>query len=76
MNLLSGVRLGAGMGLIPGVGMYTLNKLLVYTQPAHLAIANGAAPSDPELAIRRAQYVRRVLEEEVGRRGQPPSGTA
>ncbi|MGE5232307.1 MAG: ATP--guanido phosphotransferase [Deltaproteobacteria bacterium] len=76
MNLLSGVRLGAGMGLIPGVGMYTLNKLLVYTQPAHLAIANGAAPSDPELSIRRAQYVRRMLEEEVGRRGQPPGGTA
>jgi protein arginine kinase len=76
MNLLSGVRLGAGTGLIPGVGMYTLNKLLVYTQPAHLAVANGAAPSDPELAIRRAQYVRRVLEEEVGRRGPPPGNTA
>src|SRR5712671_5626798 len=36
MNLLSGVRLGVGVGLIPDVGMYTLNKLLVYTQPAHL----------------------------------------
>ena len=34
MNLLSGVRLGVGIGLISGVGMYTLNKLLVYTQPA------------------------------------------
>src|ERR687888_297177 len=37
MNLLSGVRLGVGVGLIPDVGMYTLNKLLVHTQPAHLA---------------------------------------
>jgi protein arginine kinase len=68
INLLSGVRLGVGMGLIPGVGMYTLNKLLVYTQPAHLAVAHGATPSDPELPIRRAEYVRRILEEEVGRR--------
>jgi protein arginine kinase len=69
MNLLSGVRMGVGMGLIPGVGMYTLNKLLVYTQPAHLASTNGVALADPGLDVRRAQYVRRVLEEEVGRRG-------
>ncbi|HEX5385358.1 MAG TPA: protein arginine kinase [Gemmatimonadales bacterium] len=72
MNLLSGVRLGVGMGLIPGVGMYTLNKLLVYTQPAHLAAGqgSGAGPAaDAEIPIRRAQYVRRMLEEEVGRRG-------
>jgi protein arginine kinase len=39
MNLLSGVRLGVGVGLIPDVAMYTLNKLLIYTQPAHLAVA-------------------------------------
>jgi protein arginine kinase len=69
MNLLSGVRLGVGMGLIPGVSMYTLNKLLVYTQPAHLAVASAVAVTDPELASRRAQHMRRVLDEEVGRRG-------
>ena len=73
MNLLSGVRLGVGMALIPGVAMYTLNKLLVYTQPAHLAVAHSVAPTDGELSIRRAQFVRRTLEEEVGRRGQPPT---
>jgi protein arginine kinase len=69
MNLLSGVRLGVGVSLIPDVGMYTLNKLLVYTQPAHLALAEGVAPNDPELPVRRAQFVRKVLESEVGRRG-------
>ena len=67
MNLLSGVRLGVGMELIPGVGMYTLNKLLVHTQPAHLAVAEGLALGDPALAIRRAAHVRRVLEDEAGR---------
>src|SRR6478735_3347340 len=30
MNLLSGVRLGVGVGLIPGVSVYTLNKLLIH----------------------------------------------
>lgn len=69
MNLLSGVRMGVGMGLIPGVGMYTLNKLLVYTQPAHLATSNGVPLADLGLDVRRAHYIRRVLEEEVGRRG-------
>ncbi|HEU4699794.1 MAG TPA: protein arginine kinase [Gemmatimonadales bacterium] len=69
MNLLSGVRLGVGVGLIPDVAMYTLNKLLVHAQPAHLAVAEGVALTDPDLSVRRARFVRRVLEDEVGRRG-------
>jgi protein arginine kinase len=68
MNLLSGVRLGVGLGLIPGVSMYTLNKLLVYAQPAHLAVAEGIGPGDGEVAQCRAQFVRKVLESEAGRR--------
>jgi protein arginine kinase len=69
MNLLSGVRLGVGVGLIPDVAMYTLNKLLVYTQPAHLAVAEGVETTEADLPIRRARFVRKVLESEVGRRG-------
>ncbi len=68
MNLLSGVRLGVGLGLIPNVGMYTLNKLLVFTQPAHLAAAQGRDLAEEELPVRRAAYVRQTLEQEVGRR--------
>jgi protein arginine kinase len=69
MNLLSPVRLGVGVGLIPDAAMYTLNKLLIYTQPAHLAVAEGIAPDDADLPFRRARFVRKVLESEVGRRG-------
>jgi protein arginine kinase len=69
MNLLSGVRLGVGVNLIPDVGMYTLNKLLIYTQPAHLAVAEGVTPDESDLPVRRARFVRKVLESEVGRRG-------
>jgi protein arginine kinase len=69
MNLLSGVRLGVGVGLIPDVAMYTLNKLLIYAQPAHLAVAEGITPDDADLPLRRARFVRKVLESEVGRRG-------
>jgi protein arginine kinase len=68
MNLLSGVRLGVGMDIIPDVGMYMLNKLLIYSQSAHLAQLEGVNLGDPDLPVRRATHVRRVLEGEVGRR--------
>ena len=70
MNLLSAVRLGVGVNLIPGVGVYALNKLLIFTQPAHLAAAGGAAAGDAEGRVARASYVRRLLDEEATRGAQ------
>jgi protein arginine kinase len=67
MNLLSGVRLGAGLNLIPDVSVYTLNKLLIFTQPAHLAAFEAHVPGDSEAGAARANYVRRLLEDEAGR---------
>jgi len=64
MNLLSGVRLGVGLNLITGLSVYTLNKLLIHTQPAHLAVLEGRQPSDPELPAVRATYVRKLLDAE------------
>src|SRR5439155_1383096 len=54
MNLLSGVRLGVGLNLIPSLSVYTLNKLLIFTQPAHLAALEGRQGGDPELPTVRA----------------------
>jgi protein arginine kinase len=71
MNLLSGVRLGVGLHLIPDLGVYTLNKLLIFTQPAHLAQMEGRPLTDPDLPIVRADYVRRTLEAAAAR---PPRG--
>ena len=67
MNLLSGVRLGVGLNLIPRLSVYTLNKLLIYTQPAHLAALDVRAPKDSEQRAARAAYVRQVLEDEAAR---------
>ncbi len=63
MNLLSGARLGVGLGLIPDVTMYALNKLLVYAQPAHIAAldAGGPALSRSDINIKRASYIRQAL---------------
>lgn len=67
MNLLSGVRLGVGLNLIRDVCVYTLNKLLVFTQPAHLALEGGRPISDSDLSILRATHVRRELETDADR---------
>jgi len=71
MNLLSGVRLGVGLGRIPHVSMTALNKLLIFCQPAHVAVAAEVQPDDPSLPIRRAAFVRDVLAQE-SRPGAPP----
>jgi protein arginine kinase len=65
MSFLSTVRLGVGLKLIPGLSVYTLNKLLVFTQPAHLAALEARSPHDPESRAARASFVRRVLDEEA-----------
>lgn len=67
MNLLSGVRLGVGLNMISDLSVYTLNKLLVFTQPAHLAARAERTLADPELATVRAEYVRRALDEDAAR---------
>jgi protein arginine kinase len=69
MNLLSGVRLAVGLQLIGGLSIYTLNKLLVFGQTAHLSHAAGRALSESEAAVARARYVRGVLANEGGSDG-------
>jgi protein arginine kinase len=64
MNLLSGVRLGASLKLLPGLRVYTLNKMMIFTQPAHLEQAAGRDLSSSESDAHRAAYVRRVLATE------------
>ncbi len=67
MNLLSGVRLGVGLNLIKNLSVYSLNKLLVFTQPAHLARPEGRDLSTADLAVLRATHVRHELEAEAAR---------
>ena len=67
MNLLSGVRLGVGLNQISNVSVYTLNKLLIFTQAAHLAQQSGPAASESQAAVMRASYVRQLLDADAGR---------
>ena len=66
MNYLSGVRLAVGLKLISGLSVYTLNKLLIFTQTAHLAHVEGKVLSEAEGNVARARYVRQALARERG----------
>jgi len=66
MNYLSGVRLAVGLKLMSSLSVYTLNKLLIFSQAAHLAYAEGRALTESETNLARARYVRRALDEEAG----------
>ncbi|WP_275829700.1 protein arginine kinase [Roseisolibacter sp. H3M3-2] len=69
MNYLSGVRLAVGLKLISGLSVYTLNKLLIFSQPAHLAYLEGRALTEAEAHVARARYVRQALTSEAGSAG-------
>jgi protein arginine kinase len=66
MKLLSSVRLGVGLKLIPRLSVYTLNKLLIFSQAAHLADIEGRALTVDDTNQARARYVRTALEHEAG----------
>ena len=68
MNLLSGVRLGVGLKLIPGLSVYTLNQIMIFTQSAHLEQMAGRSLEKGEEDIYRATYIRRTL---AGDRSSP-----
>jgi protein arginine kinase len=69
MNYLSGVRLAVGLKLITGLSVYTLNKLLIFSQSAHLAHLEGRTLGESEASLVRARYVRNALAEEAGTHG-------
>jgi protein arginine kinase len=66
MNYLSGVRLAVGLKLIDGLSVYTLNKLLIFSQAAHVSDAEGRPLTESETNQARARYVRLALEREAG----------
>ena len=67
MNLLSGVRLGLSLKLLPGPSVYSLNRIMIFSQNAHLELLAGQALAAGEQDVQRASYVRQVLAEEEER---------
>ncbi|MEM7231234.1 MAG: protein arginine kinase [Planctomycetota bacterium] len=61
MDLLSAVRMGVNLGVIPDVEIRTVNELFIFTQPAHLQKLERCELSSPERDITRATFIRNRL---------------
>ena len=61
IDLLSLVRLGVDLGLIPGVERGRVNRLFIQTQPAHLQKLEGRPLTPAERDGRRARLLRESL---------------
>jgi protein arginine kinase len=64
MHLLSSVRMGVNLGLIPDLEIPAINQLFIHTQPAHLQKLSGSELSTTDRNIERARYLRRHLNKE------------
>ena len=69
MELLSGVRLGVSLGILPSPAVRSLNRMMVFSQAAHLEEAAGRALAPDERRSHRAGYVRAAL----GEQGRSPT---
>ena len=51
-----------GLKLLPGLRVYTLNQIMIFTQSAHLEKLAGATLSPGEADTYRASYIRNLLK--------------
>jgi protein arginine kinase len=70
LNGLSAVRFGVQQGLVDGLGLRDLNRILLLSQPAHLQQLHGRRLDPAERDALRADLVRQVLR--AGDRNQDP----
>lgn len=61
MHLLSAIRLGVGLGILPTLSAKIINEMFLMSQPAHLQKMAGRELSPAERDVERAAYVRERL---------------
>lgn len=61
LALASALRLGVSSGVISSVSPESLNRLLVYTQPAHLQLGEGRQMDPMERDVKRAEVTRALF---------------
>ncbi len=61
MHLLSSIRMGVELGLLPELGMGQVNELFIQTQPAHLQKISGTELDTADRNVARATFLRRHL---------------
>ncbi|MFP6691959.1 MAG: protein arginine kinase [Pirellulales bacterium] len=69
MHLLSSVRMGVELGLLPELPMPKVNELFIQTQPAHLQKISGGELDSADRNVARAKFLRRHLGNREGSSG-------
>ena len=62
VNLLSALRMGVDLEILPQVKRQTINELFIITQPAHLQKISGKKLGPGERDVRRADLIRERLK--------------
>ena len=62
MHLLSSVRLGVNLGMVPDIDIATVNELFIQTQPSHLQKISGGPLKTPERNEARAAFLQQRLK--------------
>ena len=62
LDLLSGLRMGVDLGLLPQLRRRDIDQLFIQIHPAHLQKAAGKALSPDERDVRRAQLIHHFLD--------------
>ncbi len=62
VNLLSALRMGVDLGILPQVSRRTINELFIVTQPAHLQKLTSQRLSPSERDVNRADLIRKKLK--------------
>lgn len=63
MTLLSDLRLGVDLGILPQIELRTLNELIVLTRPGYLQKLEGAELPAPARDVKRAEIIRGKLQD-------------
>jgi protein arginine kinase len=61
LTLLSAVRLAIHLGRLKGIDIGTVNELFLLTRPGHIQKIQGAALTESERDVARADYIRKRL---------------
>ena len=66
LSCLSAIRFGVDQGVVDGVSLHALNRILLHAQPGHLQLRAESALDATERDLLRAELVREILADPDG----------
>jgi protein arginine kinase len=61
LDLLSTIRFGIELGMLPEIGYDTINRLMLIIQPGYIQLLKSKRMGEGELALFRAELIQELL---------------